>query len=438
MIVWGGTTSVSPYLTNTGGRYNPATDTWTPTSTGTNCPAARELHVSVWTGTEMIVWGGNSAVNVFLADGGRYNPVGDSWAATSTGTGCPAGRTHFAAVWTGSAMIVWGGISSTAYENTGARYTPATDTWAPTSTGTNCPGGRQYHSAVWTGAEMIVWGGSTMVGAVTSYLNSGGRYNPTTNAWTATAAAANVPSARYQHTAVWTGREMIVWGGGLGQNSYLNTGGRYDPARDTWTPTSTGTNCPGPRNWSTATWTGAEMIVWGGYLNVTPYYQNTGGRYSPASDSWIPTSTGTNCPAGRQYHSALWTGSTLIVWGGNGFLDTRTGAIYVPNGPVPDEVPTNSLRWPDAASLSWSAASCASGYRVYRGDAAELTNLPSGASACPVYDGTATTTGSTLSGAPSAGNAEWYLVAGYNAEGEGSLGTGASTARAIHAAASCP
>ena len=438
MIVWGGTTSTSPFVTNTGGRYNPATDTWTPTSTGTNCPTARELPAYVWTGTEMIVWGGNNAANVPLADGGRYNPVADSWAATSTGTGCPAARTHLTAVWTGNAMIVWGGVSSTAYENTGARYTPATDTWAPTSTGADCPAGRHFHTAVWTGTAMIVWGGSTMSGSATYYLGTGGRYNPTTDTWMPTATSPNCPAGRYQHSAVWTGAEMIVWGGSAGANSYLNSGGRYDPVHNAWTATSTGTNCPVARTWHTATWTGTEMIVWGGYLNVTPYYQNTGGRYNPTTDAWIPTSTGTNCPVGREYHSALWTGSKLIVWGGNGFFDTRTGGIYVPDGPVPDEVPANSLRWPAADSLSWSAASCAAGYRVYRGDAAVLASLPTGAPACPVYDGTATTTGSILSGAPGAGNAEWYLVAGYNAQGEGSLGRGASTARAIHDAASCP
>ena len=42
---------------NTGGRYNPGTDTWTATST-TNAPAARAFHTAVWTGSEMIVWGG--------------------------------------------------------------------------------------------------------------------------------------------------------------------------------------------------------------------------------------------------------------------------------------------------------------------------------------------------------------------------------------------
>ena len=59
---------------------------------------------------------------------------------------------------------------------------------------------------MWTGSEMIVWGGSWR------HLNTGGRYNPSTDSWTATSTT-NAPAARDGHTAVWTGSEMIVWGG---------------------------------------------------------------------------------------------------------------------------------------------------------------------------------------------------------------------------------
>jgi hypothetical protein len=34
-------------------------------------------------------------------------------------------------------------------------------------------------------------------------------------------------SSREYHTAVWTGSEMIVWGGVSQSGPYLNTGGRY-------------------------------------------------------------------------------------------------------------------------------------------------------------------------------------------------------------------
>jgi hypothetical protein len=50
---------------------------------------------------------------------------------------------------------------------------------------------------------------------------------------------------------------------------------------DTWTATST-TNAPDGRDGHTAVWTGSEMIVWGGYNGT---YFNTGGRYNPGTDS---------------------------------------------------------------------------------------------------------------------------------------------------------
>ena len=94
-------------------------------------------------------------------------------------------------------------------QNTGGRYDPATDSWTATST-SNAPSERSEHTAVWTGSEMIVWGGGRAY--FHNIFNTGGRYNPGTNSWTATSTT-NAPSARYGHTAVWTGSEMIVWGG---------------------------------------------------------------------------------------------------------------------------------------------------------------------------------------------------------------------------------
>src|SRR5438034_7446135 len=65
------------------------------------------------------------------------------------------------------------------------------DTWAGTSV-TNAPTARSVHTAVWTGSEMIVWGGATS-GPI--YFNTGGRYNPSTNSWTTTSIT-NAAAAR--------------------------------------------------------------------------------------------------------------------------------------------------------------------------------------------------------------------------------------------------
>ena len=148
----------------------------------------------------------------FLNTGGRYNPNANSWTPTST-TNAPVRRTGHTAVWTGSEMIVWGGAvnSFPYYSNTGGRYNPTTDSWTATSI-VSAPEARDGHTVVWTGTEMIVWGGLSFDGSNYHYLNTGGRYNPTTDSWTATSNV-SAPNARDGHTAVWTGGEMIVWGG---------------------------------------------------------------------------------------------------------------------------------------------------------------------------------------------------------------------------------
>jgi N-acetylneuraminic acid mutarotase len=323
MIIWGGAGQLSGDL-NTGARYTPATDNWRPTNAA-NAPTARYSCAPVWTGTEMITWGGGYISQCEgTGTGGRYNPTTDTWTATST-VGAPDTRGYHTTVWTGTEMIVWGGDCANTF-NTGGRYNPATDTWRPTST-VNAPAGRYLHSAVWTGTEMIVWGGTEFGTGV--HFNTGGRYNPATDSWQAIGVA-GAPGARMSHRAVWTGSEMIVWGGWVygSPSVYLDTGGRYNPTTNTWRPTST-INAPAARTWHTAIWTGAEMIVWGGVAgtsSLSPYY-STGGRYNPATDTWSPTNV-TGAPGARDRHTAVWTGSEMIIWGG--YL-ASTGT-YTPTG----------------------------------------------------------------------------------------------------------
>ena len=126
----------------------------------------------------------------------------------------------------------------------------------------------------------------------------------TNDTWMSTAIP-YVPNAR-DHTAVWTGSEMIVWGRYYDQIPavYRDSGSRYSPATDTWTPTST-TGAPIVRYSNTAMWTGSEMIIWGGYDGTN--FFDSGGRYNPSTDTWVATSI-TNAPAARYLHTAVWTG----------------------------------------------------------------------------------------------------------------------------------
>ena len=41
--------------------------------------------------------------------------------------------------------------------------------------------------------------------------------------------AAAAPAARLYHPAIWTGREMIIWGGNSNGGASRNTGASYEP-----------------------------------------------------------------------------------------------------------------------------------------------------------------------------------------------------------------
>ena len=73
----------------------------------------------------MIVWGGTTNGPATFGDGATYSPAANAWTILAT-TGAPAGRIDHTAVWTGSEMIIWGGAGSISAFNDGARYRATT------------------------------------------------------------------------------------------------------------------------------------------------------------------------------------------------------------------------------------------------------------------------------------------------------------------------
>ena len=322
MIVWGGVDAVPNYFNN-GAAYDSATTIWSPIATPSKF-AGRVDHTAIWTGTKMIVWGGvDRSVPNYFPDGAAYDPATNIWSPIATPSNF-AGRSNHTAVWTGTKMIVWGGWDGTNFLNTGAAYDPATNNWSPIATPSNFAG-RSNHTAVWTGTKMIVWGGWDG----TNFLNTGAAYDPATNIWSPIATPSNF-AGRSNHTAVWTGKEMIVWGGNTNAG-VTNSGAAYDPATDSWRLIST-SGAPLPRLDQTVVWTGPAgiaMVVWGGWDGGSTLF-NDGGRYDPLTDSWKATAQTINVPTGRFDHTAVWTGSQMIMWGGNDGIFANSGGRYTP------------------------------------------------------------------------------------------------------------
>jgi hypothetical protein len=85
----------------------------------------------------------------------------------------------------------------------------------------------------------------------------------------------------------------------------------------------------------------SEMIVWGGFIGG--FTQDDGGRYNAGADSWTATST-SNVPSERAYHTAVWTGSEMIIWGdGMIWIFLMTAGVTIPARTV-GQPPARTMR----------------------------------------------------------------------------------------------
>lgn len=280
-----------------------------------DAPESRYVATGVWTGQEVLVWGGlKDFESDFASQGLRYEPATKIWDFISD-VDAPIGRSSHVAIWTGSEMFVWGGaITVGERPNTtfnffadGGRYDPLTDTWKGVSE-LDAPTARIHHRVVWTGDRVLIWGGNNYNEGHT--VNTGGSYDPVLDAWKAISLE-GAPSPRDGHAVVWTGQEMFVWGG-TGLDGTLGDGGLYDPSTDTWRPVST-IGQPAPLRLPFGAWTGEHVLI---YSTFSLYLTEEVGvlhRYDPAQDLWLPEIV--LCDQ-RAMASLAWTGSDILAWGG--------------------------------------------------------------------------------------------------------------------------
>lgn len=269
--------------------------------------AAIQDAAMVWTGRELVLWGGYGPTAYLPAGGLRagyaYQPATGRWQALPpapvSGTGTPEG------VWTGTDVVVaapHGGQLQL------AAYRPATGTWrrlpAPPVAGFSASG----FQLTWTGRQLLLYGYPPQTPAqardltqpqpqpVLAALSADG------TRWRTMAA----PPSRPQHTrdqgftAVWSGSRLLVFTqrmqihqmpGGFSLDPGGSTVTSYDPGTGTWTTEP----ATGPAPWlnGTALWTGRAALLVGGVEctecsrgPVGARYPFGGGIFDPATRSW--------------------------------------------------------------------------------------------------------------------------------------------------------
>jgi hypothetical protein len=219
------------------------------------------------------------------------------------------------AVWSGESLFAWFG-------NGAALYTPGTDTWSALPT----PGLSPRTDAIvgWSASMLVVWGGSD---------SNGARFDPTIGAWRPMAPAPIPARTRTWSAYASSDHELYIWGGVNVDGSIAADGAAYDPAADRWRllPAAPIEG----RAYASAVWSGRELILWGG--TTTPA-GNSGGRgdgaaYNPATNSWRRLA---QSPLSAGITSGLWNGSEVLYGptrsgNANGMFASTTAATYDPS-----------------------------------------------------------------------------------------------------------
>jgi hypothetical protein len=309
-FIWGGTTGFDGknfLFSGDGGLYDPKTDRWEKVS-DLHAPSPRQGAAAAWTGTHVLVYGGSTdqATN----DGGLFDPVKNEWSPLPQADP-PTGRHYQSTAWTGSAWLWLCGARYNDRRNDGVRFDPASRNWTALSW-PDAPPARWGCASAWTGEELLLFGG---FGAHSGYAQGHVAYHPGKDTWRALAEK-GAPSRRTHGNAVWTGTELFIWGGiSTVGGKDMAKGGLYDPKADAWRKVATKGE-PAPRALDAQVWTGKEIAVWGGTVRQAPpgTVAGPGGLYDPARKAWRPLPPGE--PVARGQPRAVWTGSELLVWGG--------------------------------------------------------------------------------------------------------------------------
>ena len=321
--------------------------------------AGRVFPVVVWTGTEIVVWGGEKpSQGPRHPDGAAFNPTEGTWRDMAASPLAP--RSEHAAVWSGEEVVICCGWSL-GRGAAAAAYDPEADEWREIAAP---PIGPSFAEAVWTGEEMLVFGGVGGGGATN--LVGAAAYDPVTDTWRRLAdlpyglertADATIgdgvvyawpspsqgsspgPLAYYVESdewvplpdppepapstpsLVWTGDKLFAYGASSNAaGDVIGIGVTYDPVGQTWTPAEPAPLDPvsateGTDASSKAVWADNEVYIWTGWVGTDWSEPSTRVvTYDPTRGSWRELEPAPIPAYGLWHDPIIWTGSQMVAY----------------------------------------------------------------------------------------------------------------------------
>lgn len=201
-------------------------------------PLGRRVNPNtMWTGAEVLVWGGDDGSGSGMRfSGALFNPVTDSWRSIAPS---PIRSSPVSAVWAENQAVFANGEMVAIYE-------PATNRWTTGATGMRA---KNAPLLVYTGTTVLGWYFEGDQGAV------GFRIDPTSGALDATPLPTPPRAVGYDATSLWTDREWMIFPAGDSR-----VGMAFDPATNRWRELPA---APIEFVRRLIVWTGTELIAYG-------------------------------------------------------------------------------------------------------------------------------------------------------------------------------
>jgi hypothetical protein len=291
--------------------------------------APRGNHDVLWTGSEMIVWGGSLRDSpAHLVDGAALDPETSTWRVLPSPPLEPTQPTR--AVWAGDELVVISPEATVGYD-------PSTDTWRQVAEGANPPLDRGF--VAWTGERVVVWRADVR------------ELDPVSGTWTV------LPDTGWGMSRMWEnamvvfddsilltrlapgmceGREFIYW-----------TGSEWQGLPPAATASLEYADCAGPHQIAAVP---GGLLIWEDRLHPTL-------RYHADDNAWVEAET-------TPLHGSEGAGGALGIDDRNLVPDYGRGAIY--DGGTGDWTPVVlpgdghdlEMVWTGSEVLMWGATCC--------------------------------------------------------------------------------
>lgn len=334
--------------------------------------AGRVGPAGVWTGTEMLVWGGAELLEpsgeAALGDGAAFNPSTGEWRTLAAAP--IVGRSYPAAVWTGAELFVWGGSQNGVTLADGAAYDPVADTWrmlpeAPI-------GDASKGLALWTGEEVIVLTGMRSVDGAGVLIGEAAAYDPAANSWRRLADPPGTAMPPYPQ-AVWTGETVLatLWPHPdervatptSSEDTITHVRAAYDVRADSWTILDDDTDNPFLIATPAADQPTASVLAFGGGDVPVHLLDGNGALIAEITGRPAELDGYGNIP------QAVWSGREVLFWSGGdpglAFDPTTQQWRSYPGGDV-DPRTDGIILWAGEVMLSWAGFPAAADGIAYR------------------------------------------------------------------------